>query len=127
MENFIKKNNADKHLGLGILIVTIGAVLLLRNAGLGLPHWILSWHTIMLAAGLWIGYNNNFNGRKWLWLTIIGGVFTFRDIAIFDFPFSNITPAFILIGLGLYLVLKPKKYDVNQDFAKKEKISSFEF
>ncbi|MCX2573057.1 LiaF transmembrane domain-containing protein [Pedobacter sandarakinus] len=117
MENLINKTNGDKQFGLGILIVFIGAVFLLRNSGLPIPHWILSWHTIMFGAGIWLGYRKNFEGGRWLALTIIGGIFTFRDIALFDFAFSKISIAMCLIALGAYLILKPKRtISFNQPF-----------
>lgn len=117
MENLIKKNHADKQMGLGILIVVIGAVFLLRNTGVDVPHWILSWHTIMLGAGLWIGYRRNFQGSGWLALTIIGAIFTLKDITVFDFEMSKITTALVLIGLGLWVILKPKKFkNLDQNF-----------
>ncbi|MFC3562223.1 LiaF transmembrane domain-containing protein [Pedobacter jamesrossensis] len=110
MENLIKKNHADKQMGLGILIVVIGAVFLLRNTGVDVPHWVLSWHTVMLGAGLWIGYRKNFQGSGWLALTVIGAIFTLKDITLFDFEMSKITTAIALIGLGLWVILKPKNY-----------------
>lgn len=109
METLIKKNQADKQLGLGILIVVIGSVFLLRNSGIDIPHWVLSWHTIMLGAGLWIGYRKNFQGSGWLALTIIGAIFTMKDISIFHFELSRITTALALIAIGLYVILKPKR------------------
>jgi len=117
MENIIKKNHTDKQMGLGILIVVIGAVFLLRNTGVDVPHWILSWHTIMLGAGLWIGYRKNFQGSGWLALTVIGAIFTLKDITVFDFEMSKITTALVLIGLGLWVILKPKKFkNLDQNF-----------
>lgn len=109
METFIKKNQSDKQLGFGILIVVIGSVFLLRNSGLDIPHWILSWHTMMLGAGLWIGYQKNFKGSSWLALTMIGAIFTLKHLVIFDFEISKITGALAFIGFGLYLILKPNK------------------
>ncbi|WP_316756479.1 LiaF transmembrane domain-containing protein [Pedobacter aquatilis] len=117
MENLIKKNHTDKQMGLGILIVVIGAVFLLRNTGVDVPHWILSWHTIMLGAGLWIGYRKNFQGSGWLALTVIGAIFTLKDITVFDFEMSKITTSLVLIGLGLWVILKPKKFkNLDQNF-----------
>jgi len=117
MENLIRKNHAEKQNALGLLVIVIGSIFLLDNIGLDMPHWIFSWHTIMLAAGLWIGYRKNFQGGGWLALTIIGGFFTLQDITIFDFEISKITTALILIGLGLWVILKPKKYKTfNNDF-----------
>ncbi|MGM9475095.1 LiaF transmembrane domain-containing protein [Pedobacter sp. GSP4] len=120
METFIKKNHADKQFGLGILIVVIGSVFLLRNSGIDVPHWILRWHTIMLGAGLWMGYRKNFQGSSWLALTVIGAIFTFKAITIFDFDLSRITTALVLISLGLYVIFKPKKVQsFDQYFEKK--------
>jgi len=124
METFIKKNQADKQLGLGILIVAIGSVFLLRNSGLDIPRWILSWHTIMLGAGLWMGYRKNFQGSGWLALTIIGAIFTLKHIVIFDFEISKITGALAFIALGLYLILRPEK-KINFQTPQQEKKADF--
>jgi len=116
MENSIKKNYTDKQLGLGVLIIVIGAVFLLRNSGVDVPHWVLSWHTIMLGAGLWIGFRKNFQGSGWLAFTLIGGFFTLRDITFLDFELSKISVALLLIGLGLWVILKPKQYKPLNNF-----------
>lgn len=63
----------------------------------------------MLSIGLWMGYDKKFQGTSWLALTIIGAVFTLRDITVFDFELSKITTALVLISLGLYVVFKPKR------------------
>ena len=119
MENLIKKNQADKQLGLGILILVIGSVFLLKNSGLFVPGWILSWHTAMLGVGIWMGYRRNFQGSSWLALTIIGGIFTFKEIVFFDF--SSIAMPLVLIAIGLYVILKPKKVvPFNQPFEEKK-------
>lgn len=128
MENFIKKNHDNKQFGLGILLLVIGAIFMLRNTGLDIPHWILSWHTAMLGVGLWLGYRRNFESGSWLAIAIIGGIFTLKDISLFDFDLSRATSALVLIGLGAYLILKPKKIKSFDQFgqhstAKKEGIN----
>jgi len=121
METFIKKNQSEKQLGLGILIVVIGSVFLLRNTGLDIPRWILSWHTIMLGAGLWLGYRKNFQGSGWLALTVIGAIFTLKHLVVFDFEISKITAALAFIGLGLYLMLKPNRQKNVSHFSQEKK------
>ena len=128
MENFTQNNQENKQFGLGVLILIIGAVFLLRNTGLAIPHWILSWHTAMLGVGLWLGYRRNFESGSWLAIAIIGGIFTLKDISLFDFNLSKATSALVLIGLGVYLILKPKKIKSFDQFgqhstAKKEGIN----
>ncbi len=117
MENFIKNNQENKQLGLGILLLVIGGIFMLRNTGLDIPHWILSWHTAMLGVGLWLGYRKNFESGSWLAIAIIGGIFTLKDISLFDFDLSRITTALVLIGLGLYVILKPKKIKTFDQFS----------
>lgn len=121
METLIKKNQSEKQLGFGILIVVIGSVFLLRNSGIDIPRWVLSWHTIMLGAGLWIGYRKNFHGSSWLALTIIGAIFTLKHLVVFDFEVSKVSAAIAFIALGLYLILKPKKVNTFQNFNQENK------
>ena len=107
METFKQKNKAGKYLGFGLLMIAVGIVFLLRNLGINVPHWLFSWSSLMLVAGLWIGYKKDFRIDNWIILVMIGGIFTIRDIAFFEL--SRITGALILIGLGIYLVIKPNK------------------
>lgn len=105
METRKIKNKSDKYLGFGLLMVAVGIISMVKNLGVDVPHWVLSWHTFMLVFGLWIGYKKNFRIDHWVLLVMIGGIFTIRDIAFFEL--SRITGALILIGLGVYLVIKP--------------------
>ncbi|EDM33900.1 hypothetical protein PBAL39_17594 [Pedobacter sp. BAL39] len=107
METFKQQNKVGKYSGFGLLLVAVGIVFLLRNLGVDVPHWLFSWSSLMLVAGLWIGYKKNFRIDNWVLLVMIGGIFTIRDIAFFEL--SRITGALILIGLGIYLVIKPSK------------------
>jgi len=124
MENLIKKHHTDKQLGLGIAIIAIGSIFLLRNSGFDLPHWLFSWHTILLAIGLWFGYRNDFKSGSWIAMVIIGGIFTLRDISLFDFHLSRITVPMLLIGWGLYFILKPKKVHHFPPFEQKQAANS---
>ncbi|WP_443936468.1 LiaF transmembrane domain-containing protein [Pedobacter sp. MW01-1-1] len=122
MENFNQNNRTNKHMGIGILLVVMGSVFFLREAGLGIPHWVLSWHTVMLAAGLWLGFKKDFNGGGWFALTLIGAYFTLKDITLFDFELSKIAGGLVLVAVGLYLVLKPKQNRCFSSFNDKNSI-----
>lgn len=114
----LNRNKSNRHFGLGIFLLLIGAVFLLRNVGLALPFWIFSWHTIFLAIGLFIGYRKNFRAGGWVLLVILGGIFTLKDLVLFDM--SQYTTALILIGVGLYMIFKPKKEIQFCDFGDKK-------
>lgn len=107
METINRNNKTNRSLTIGIFFMILGSLFLMRNIGLDIPLWIISWHTILLAAGAWIGYRKNFKPGGWIVMMIVGAAFTLKDLMFFDF--SPYTSAFILIGVGLYLILKPKR------------------
>ncbi|NQX41414.1 hypothetical protein HQN84_21360 [Pedobacter steynii] len=121
METLTNNNNKfNRHIIAGVIVTALGLLLMLDNLGLNLPHWILSWHTVMLGIGLLIGYRKDFKVSGWLVLVIIGGIYTLKDIAFFDL--SRFTSALVLIGLGAYLLLKPNKKPAFWDFSDKKPI-----
>jgi hypothetical protein len=91
----------------GLLLVAVGAALLLRNMGVALPNWLLSWPMLLIVIGVFSGIKHNFKNNGWLILVAIG---TFFLLSKFAFPGINIGrifwPAFI-IGVGLLLILRP--------------------
>ncbi|WAC40899.1 LiaF transmembrane domain-containing protein [Pedobacter sp. SL55] len=91
----------------GLFIVGIGALLLLRNFGLYLPHWVFSWSTILILIGLFVGARHNFRNSGWFVMVLIGAYFTLEDI-FRGYDMSNIVFPIMLVALGLFLVLKPK-------------------
>lgn len=120
METQEKKQKLNFHIIAGSGIVAIGLIMLLGNLGLGLPHWVFSWHTIMLCIGLWMGYRRDFKVSGWLILVIIGGVYTLSDLSFFDM--SGVKAALVLIGLGIYMLIKPSKTMNCGGFAPKKPI-----
>lgn len=112
----------------GLILLLIGLVFLLRNVGIEIPHWILSWHTLLIVIGLLVGYKRNFDGAGWLIMVLIGGYFTMRDMV--DFDPSKYFFAFGFIIVGLFLILKPKGKGPNYEKWKRKHASfgnSFDF
>ncbi len=108
MENYnIKDKNHSNSIWSGLIILTVGVVFFLRSYGIYIPHWVLSWHTLLIVIGLVVGFKRNFQGGGWLIIVLIGGYFTIEDIA--DVDFSKYYFAIIFIVLGLYLILRPKR------------------
>jgi predicted membrane protein len=124
METFDNNKRQNRRLGWGIFLLVLGAMFLMKNIGLFMPFWVLSWHTILLALGLWFGYRKNFRAGGWVVMVLIGGIFTLRDVVFFDI--SSYTTALVLIGLGLYLILKPKKEMHFCDFGNRKSKVNFE-
>jgi len=102
----INTGNPNNRIWSGLILLGIGIIFFLKNFGIDIPHWILSWHMLLIVIGLFIGAKRNFRGGGWLILVLIGAYFTIEDMG--DFDFSRYYFAVIFIALGLYLILKPK-------------------
>jgi len=57
----------------------VGGVLLLDQLGFPLPDWLFSWHVLLIAIGLFIGFRSHFQNFAWLILILIGGSYTLQD------------------------------------------------
>jgi len=116
MENYKIKNRSHSNSAWsGLILLIIGVVFFLRSFGIYIPGWILSWPMLLVAIGLLIGFKRNFRGGGWLIMVLIGGYFTLGNIVDFDIRKYYFSLAFI--GLGLYMIFKPKR---NQDRWKKK-------
>ncbi|MES2829968.1 MAG: hypothetical protein V4687_17555 [Bacteroidota bacterium] len=104
METLNKKSN--RKFNIGVLLVGIGIIFIAKNLGLFIPFWVLSWKTFIIAMGLLIGYQRNFKPGGWIAMVIVGTVFLFKSIVPFTFGLVGLPLLFI--GLGLYMILKPK-------------------
>lgn len=104
METLNKKT--DRNFNIGVLFLAIGLIFIAKNLGLFVPFWIISWKAFILAIGLLIGYSRNFKPGGWIALVIIGGMLTLKSIV--PFSFAQFALPMIFIGLGFYMIFKPK-------------------
>jgi len=130
MENINNKDmvNRSGKVWAGLLIVGIGALLLLRNFGLGLPHWVFNWSNWLIVIGLFVGARHNFRNSGWFVMVLIGSYFTLKDI-FRDYEMSNIVFPIMLLVLGLYLIVKPKSthdFRRNRRFGRRARNNRFE-
>ena len=54
----------------GLIVITVGAIWIGREAGLDIPRWVTSGPMLLVALGFFIGARHNF--RNWLWLIPVG-------------------------------------------------------
>ena len=109
MENINNKEmvNRSGKVWAGLIIVGIGALLLLRNFGLGLPYWVFNWSNWLIVIGLFVGARNNFRNSGWFVMVLIGSYFTLEEI-FRGYDMANVVFPIMLLALGLFLILKPK-------------------
>ncbi|WP_439881106.1 LiaF transmembrane domain-containing protein [Pontibacter sp. MBLB2868] len=92
----------------GLLLITIGLVILATKLNyFFLPGWVFSWQMFLIVLGLFIGFRHNFRKPSWLVLIIIGTVFLLNDL-ITGFNIKFYFWPILLIGIGLWVMLKPK-------------------
>jgi predicted membrane protein len=92
----------------GLIVVGIGVMLLLREAGVEFPEFIFSWEMILIVLGLFIGVKHNFRNPSWIILIVIGGVFMMDDVFPGMTIGSYIWPL-LIIFFGLVMIFKPRK------------------
>ena len=117
MEKFTDNNSS--RVWTGVTIMVVGLVLFLRNQGVDIPSWIISWPMLLIVIGLLVGYKRNFNGGGWLIMVLIGGFFTLGKIT--DYSFAKCYFSLAFIALGLFLIFKPKRLGKRKLNAMREK------
>jgi predicted membrane protein len=120
METLNRKNNSN--FNIGILFIIIGGIFIAKNLGILVPFWILSWKSFLLIFGLLLGYRKNFRPGGWIIMVIFGSLLTLQGIV--QFSLGDFSLPMILIGLGLYVIFKPKDdHRFGADHFKKEKLN----
>jgi len=101
----LNNKKSKRYFLIGVLLLAIGIISMVQNIGIFIPDWVISWHTILLAIGLLIGYRKHFKAGGWILMVFIGGLFTLQSILTISL--SPYMFALVLIGLGLYILFKP--------------------
>ncbi len=104
--NHLHQHSNTSRIWSGLIILVVGLVFLLKNLGLYIPDWVVSWPMLLIIIGLLVGYKRRFNGGGWLVLLLIGGFFMTERVTDYDFSKYYFAIAFIVIGL--FLIFKPK-------------------
>jgi predicted membrane protein len=92
----------------GVIVLTVGSILLARQAGAEIPGWVLSIGTLLIAIGLYVGFRQRF--RNWAWMIPTGiGVLFLADRLIEGFSIGAFIWPIIIITIGLVLIFRPKK------------------
>ena len=104
----------------GMIVVTVGTLLLAREVGADIPYWLFTWHTLLIALGFYIGARHSFRNFVWLIPVAIGTVFLIEDLV----PEIRIREYFwplMIIGAGLIMILRSRRRggDIFKDWERK--------
>jgi len=102
--NWEKRHKTGKILA-GFFIIIAGFLILLKQMGTEIPHWILSWEMILIVIGVITLIKHNFKKTSGYVLILIGATFMLHD-----FLPDYINPRFLwpvlIIFIGLTMILK---------------------
>ena len=108
----------------GAILLVIGVLLLIKQFNLFFfPHWLFSFPMVLIALGFFIGAKNNFRSIASIALIIIGTAFLLDDI-IPGFHMHNISWPVMIIGFGVWLILKRNKKNVDRKHFREDKWNS---
>jgi predicted membrane protein len=101
----VERNRSGRVMG-GLFIVAVGLLFLAKKAGVELPFWLFSFHTLLIGVGLYIGFRHSFRGIGWLIPVIIGATLLLDDIYPY-YDISQFTWPIVIIGVGLFMIFRP--------------------
>jgi hypothetical protein len=90
----------------GLILVTVGALLVAREVGVYFPYWLFSWPMILIAVGIFVGARHGFRSWGWAIPIAIGTAFLVGDIAP---EFRHFFWPAVIILVGLVMILRPRR------------------
>ncbi|MGV3505195.1 MAG: LiaF transmembrane domain-containing protein [Adhaeribacter sp.] len=103
MNNHPNPNSHGGKIFAGLILLAIGLMMLLRNAGLHFPFWFIKWEMIVIAIGLFMGIRSNFRHPAWFILLTVGGLNLIGDYKE-DFHVGAYLWPMLLIEFGLWMI-----------------------
>ncbi|MFI5131644.1 MAG: LiaF domain-containing protein [Chitinophagales bacterium] len=92
----------------GVFIIVIGVAALIKASVFGIPAWVFSWPTFLIALGFFIGIRHGFRGAAWFILMIVGGVFLYDRINP-DISMRQYIWPMALILVGFFFIIRPRR------------------
>lgn len=103
------ERNGTPRIWKGLILVTIGGLLLAYKMGAPIPHWVFSWPMLIIILGFLSGIKNRFHNRGSLIMMAIGAIFLIDETQP-SFQFHIYIVPLLLISLGLIYILRPSKW-----------------
>jgi len=123
-ENWEKRQKISKIVA-GLFIVAAGTLILFKQMGVYIPHWLLSWKMILIAIGFVSLIKHKFSGVGGYIMILIGATFMLQDM----FPeliSSRFLWPIIIIFVGLFMIFKTLFKGKNK-YSSWKKDQSFEY
>lgn len=92
----------------GAFILLIGVAALAKSFIVDMD-WLFSWQMLLIAIGCFMGFRNKFEGGGWMIMILIGSYFLIERYFVMDHSLRKFFWPLALIGLGAYLILRPRR------------------
>ena len=93
----------------GVFVIFFGVMYLLSRSGFTIPHWILSWKSIMIVAGLITLYKHNFRHFFGYILIFVGGFFMINEFRPGTIDSGLFLPI-LIISIGVMILAKATNF-----------------
>lgn len=103
-ENWEKRQRTSKTIA-GLFIVTAGSLILAKQMGVEIPHWVLSWEMILIAVGFVSLIKHQFKRMGGYILILIGSVFMLQDVMP-DLINQKFLWPVLIIFFGIVMIFK---------------------
>ncbi|MBL7857908.1 MAG: hypothetical protein JNM57_09475 [Cyclobacteriaceae bacterium] len=91
----------------GLIVLVVGSLLLARQAGVELPHWLFTWQMLVIAIGIFSGAKHGFRDWGWLIPVTVGGIFLAGEF-VEDFSVRQYWPIIVIV-VGLTMIFNASK------------------
>jgi predicted membrane protein len=105
--NMERRTRRGKIVG-GLFVVGIGTLFLMKELGVEIPQWVLTWKMLLIGIGLVTAIKHRFTHPGWLILVGIGGIYLLNDI----YPDLQMKPflwPILIIMAGIAIMFKPRR------------------
>lgn len=92
----------------GLLLLALGGILIADRIGEKFPDWFISWETILIVVGIYIGEKHRFRNLSFLIPIAVGVIFLVNDHYP-DLSIKYYVGPTILILVGIGLILRPRR------------------
>lgn len=103
-ENWKKRQQISK-IVTGLFVITAGVLFLVKQMGTPIPHWVLSWKTLLIGIGIVHLIKHNFKNVAGYILILIGGIFILKD-NLTELIDPKIVWPVVVIGIGIIILFK---------------------
>ncbi len=115
MKNDLNPNNKSGKTIIGFILLAVGCVFLLQSLDLFfVPRYFFSFPMLLIVIGLYIGARKGYQ-KPVPFILILLGILFLSDKIIDGVDMSRFVWPMAIIGLGLWIILKPKKVPFGQN------------